>query len=390
MGRPARRSVRSRMIGADGALLSGDADSAAVVALMAEASPRAVRTLGTGPAAEPIARRFATDHVDAPPFEHGPDDAEMLAVLFDEPFADPRAIRDFASADAARDTMAVALLGMGGALAMADGERHRRLVRGERLRALLHIRVRQPLFTRLGAIWPDRDGRTRLEALALEGAEAYAGIWRSRRASGANGCSRRRRVMRWAAIVPSSAMSMPWRRLPPATRSTGHCTPISPSRYPVSGSRGRIAARWRRGWNCACRCSTIVAAMFGPSADRAAAGRRGGARCAGPRARLLSAGRRLAPAGRGRVACARRRSGGGAGRRDAAGGDGLVRSVALTTMVEAHRGGDAIMARPCGRCWGWNRHFAGCFPDGLGLCRLAARIGRRAMAALPLSNSEIR
>jgi len=337
-----RRSVRSRMIGADGALLSGDADSAAVVALMAEASPRAVRTLGTGPAAEPIARRFATDHVDAPPFEHGPDDAEMLAVLFDEPFADPRAIRDFASADAARDTMAVALLGMGGALAMADGERHRRLVRGERLRALLHIRVRQPLFTRLGAIWPDRDGRTRLEALALEGAEAYARhlaitprVWRERLFTPAarhalGGHRAEQRYVDAMAAAPAShpldralhadlAIALPGQWLARADRSAM-----------AAGLELRLPLLDHRLLQCSARLP--IALRRGGGAGRDVLGRALASYLPGDALRQPVEDGWRAPAGDLAAAL------GGA---TLLAETGWFDPVALTTMVEAHRGGDA-------------------------------------------------
>src|SRR3546814_13131635 len=93
-----RAAVGSRMV-ADvpvGALLSGGVDSSAVVALMAEASTRAVKTctLGFDEAghderrfATEIARRFATDHRER---IVAPDDfyaVDRTGTAFAEPFA---------------------------------------------------------------------------------------------------------------------------------------------------------------------------------------------------------------------------------------------------------------------------------------------------------------
>src|SRR3546814_10781915 len=80
-----------------GAFLSGGVDSSAVVALMAEASTRAVKTCTIGfdeaghderRFATEIARRFATDHRER---IVAPDDfsaVDRLVTAFDEPFAD--------------------------------------------------------------------------------------------------------------------------------------------------------------------------------------------------------------------------------------------------------------------------------------------------------------
>src|SRR3546814_14532104 len=93
-----RAAVRSRMV-ADvplGAFLSGGVDSSAVVALMAEASTRAVKTCTIGfdeaghderRFATEIARRFATDHRER---IVAPDDfsaVDRLVTALDEPFA---------------------------------------------------------------------------------------------------------------------------------------------------------------------------------------------------------------------------------------------------------------------------------------------------------------
>src|SRR3546814_12430931 len=99
-------SVRSRMVadGPLGAFLSGGGDSSAVVALMAEASTRAVKTCTIGfdeaghderRFATEIARRFATDHRER---IVAPDDfsaVDRLVTAFDEPFADASALATY-------------------------------------------------------------------------------------------------------------------------------------------------------------------------------------------------------------------------------------------------------------------------------------------------------
>jgi asparagine synthase (glutamine-hydrolysing) len=120
-----RRSVRLRMV-ADvrlGAFLSGGIDSAAVVAAMAEASSRPVRTFTIGfgsadydelPRARLVAQHFATDHHE---LVVEPDGVAMLPRIvrhYGEPFADSSAIPSFYVAQLARPHVTVALNGDGG------------------------------------------------------------------------------------------------------------------------------------------------------------------------------------------------------------------------------------------------------------------------------------
>lgn len=187
-----RAAVRSRMV-ADvplGAFLSGGVDSSAVVAMMAEASPRAVKTCTIGFAeadhdetayADVVARRFATDHrtrtVEA-------DDMALLDALvaaFDEPFADASALATYQVCALAREEVTVALSGDGADEALAGYRRHRFHAAEERVRGLLPPDWRRGVFGRLGALYPKADwaprplrAKTTLLALADDGAEAYA------------------------------------------------------------------------------------------------------------------------------------------------------------------------------------------------------------------------
>jgi asparagine synthase (glutamine-hydrolysing) len=118
-------SVRSHMV-ADvplGAFLSGGIDSSIVVALMAEASDRPVKTFSIGfdeegfdelPHARRVAEHLGTEHHE---FVVRPD---ALAILdrvvwhFDEPFADPSAIPTWYVSEMARRHVTVVLSGDGG------------------------------------------------------------------------------------------------------------------------------------------------------------------------------------------------------------------------------------------------------------------------------------
>ena len=186
-----RQGVRSRMV-ADvplGAFLSGGVDSSAVVALLAEASPRAVKTCTIGfdeadhderAYAHAIARRFATDHREATVRADDFGLIDTLVHAFDEPFADASALATYRVCELARREVTVALSGDGADEALGGYRRYRFHAAEERARALLPA----PLRTAAGAIgrlypkadWAPRPFRakTTLLALSADGAEAYA------------------------------------------------------------------------------------------------------------------------------------------------------------------------------------------------------------------------
>jgi asparagine synthase (glutamine-hydrolysing) len=187
-----RRAVRSRMV-ADvplGAFLSGGVDSSAVVALMAEASAKAVRTCTIGfdeaghderSHAQTIADRFATDHRSRVVRS---DDVGLIDTLvrhFDEPFADASALATYQVCALARERVTVALSGDGADEAFAGYRRHRFQVAEERARRLLPAGFRRSILGPLGDAWPKADWAPRplrfkstLTALARDGGEAYA------------------------------------------------------------------------------------------------------------------------------------------------------------------------------------------------------------------------
>ncbi len=186
-----RVAVRSRLV-ADvslGAFLSGGVDSSAVVALMAEASPRAVKTCTIGfdeaghdergPAGI-VARRFATDHRERVVASDDVDLVDTLVRAFDEPFADASALATYRVCELAREEVTVALSGDGADEAFAGYRRHRFQVAEERARGLMPPALRRAAGW-LGERYPKADwaprplrARTTLLALAADGAEAYA------------------------------------------------------------------------------------------------------------------------------------------------------------------------------------------------------------------------
>jgi asparagine synthase (glutamine-hydrolysing) len=186
-----RESVKLRLISEVplGAFLSGGVDSSAVVAMMSGLSAEPVITCSISfgdPAynesayARTVAERYRTQHnveqVD-------PDDfslVDRLAALYDEPYADSSAIPTYRVCGLARKTVTVALSGDGGDESFGGYRRYRWHVNEERVRSLLPLRLRRPVFGLLGRLYPKADwaprvfrAKSTLEALARNSVEAY-------------------------------------------------------------------------------------------------------------------------------------------------------------------------------------------------------------------------
>jgi asparagine synthase (glutamine-hydrolysing) len=128
-------AVRKRLV-ADvplGALLSGGIDSSIVVALMAQASSRPVRTFTVGFSEEryderayarAVAERYGTVHEELELEEDIAATLPRLAAAYDEPLGDEAAFPTFLIAEQARRHVTVALGGDGGDEAFAGYERY--------------------------------------------------------------------------------------------------------------------------------------------------------------------------------------------------------------------------------------------------------------------------
>ncbi|MET3133205.1 asparagine synthase (glutamine-hydrolyzing) [Oxalobacteraceae bacterium GrIS 1.11] len=172
-----------------GAFLSGGVDSSAVVALMAGAMHGPVNTCSISfgdPAfnessyADAVAQRYRTRHHA---LQVGQDDfalIDQLSDLYDEPFADSSALPTYRVCQLARQRVTVALSGDGGDETLAGYRRYRWHMREERLRSMLPLGLRRPLFGLLGQTYPKADwaprflrAKTTFEALARDSVAAY-------------------------------------------------------------------------------------------------------------------------------------------------------------------------------------------------------------------------
>lgn len=187
-----RQAVTSRMVSDVplGAFLSGGVDSSSVVALMAETSRAPVKTCSIGfdvaaldetAHADLVAQRFATDHRSRIVSSDDFDKVEMLAAMFDEPFADASALPTWRVSQLARENVTVALSGDGADEAFAGYRRHIFQYNEDRARAVLPQAVRAPVFGTLGSLYPKADwaprvlrGKATLQSLARSSEAGYA------------------------------------------------------------------------------------------------------------------------------------------------------------------------------------------------------------------------
>lgn len=186
-----KESIRLRMISEVplGAFLSGGVDSSAVVAVMAGLSDKPVNTCSIAfddPAfneadfAKIVADRYQTNHRVETVASDDFDLIDMLARLYDEPYADSSAIPTYRVCELARKHVTVALSGDGGDETFGGYRRYRLHLMEERMRAALPGAIRRPLFGLLGRAYPKADwaprvfrAKTTFEGLARNSVEAY-------------------------------------------------------------------------------------------------------------------------------------------------------------------------------------------------------------------------
>jgi asparagine synthase (glutamine-hydrolysing) len=112
-----------------------------------------------------------------------PDDVSLvdrLSMVYDEPYADSSAIPTYRVCELAKKTVTVALSGDGGDENFGGYRRYRGHINEERLRSLLPLQVRRPVFGLLGQLYPKADwapqmfrAKATFEALARNSVEAY-------------------------------------------------------------------------------------------------------------------------------------------------------------------------------------------------------------------------
>ena len=186
-----QESVRLRMIAEVplGAFLSGGVDSSAVVATMAGLSEGPVNTcsiafddpkFNESAFAQIVADRYQTNHRVETVKSDDFDLIDMLARLYDEPYADSSAIPTYRVCQLARKHVTVALSGDGGDESFGGYRRYRMHLMEERMRSALPAGLRQPLFGMLGKIYPKADwaprvfrAKTTFQGMARSSVEAY-------------------------------------------------------------------------------------------------------------------------------------------------------------------------------------------------------------------------
>jgi len=172
-----------------GAFLSGGVDSSAVVAAMAQLQSEPVNTCAIGfdvpqfdetDYARQVAARYHTNHLERTVASDDFDLLDMLAGLYDEPYADSSAIPTYRVCQLARERVTVALSGDGGDENFAGYRRYLWHMKEEGLRGMLPLGVRKPVFGALGQLYPKMDwaprifrAKTTFESLARNSVEAY-------------------------------------------------------------------------------------------------------------------------------------------------------------------------------------------------------------------------
>jgi len=186
-----REAVKIRMVAEVplGAFLSGGVDSSAVVAMMAGLTDQPVKTCSIAFAdpkyneaeyAGQVAERYHTDHhvstVEADDFSL----VDELAHLYDEPYADSSAMPTYRVCQLARKDVTVALSGDGGDENFAGYRRYRWHSYEEKMRSMLPVGIRKPLFGFLGRVYPKADwapkvfrAKSTFEAMARDSVEGY-------------------------------------------------------------------------------------------------------------------------------------------------------------------------------------------------------------------------
>jgi asparagine synthase (glutamine-hydrolysing) len=172
-----------------GAFLSGGVDSSAIVAMMAGLNKGPVNTCSIAfndPAfdestyARQVAEQYKTNHQCETVDKDDYGLVDLLAGLYDEPYADSSAIPTYRVCELARKRVTVALSGDGGDENFAGYRRHRMAMGEQQVRSMLPLALRKPVFGFLGKAYPKADwaprmfrAKTTFEALARDLPDGY-------------------------------------------------------------------------------------------------------------------------------------------------------------------------------------------------------------------------
>lgn len=172
-----------------GAFLSGGVDSSAVVAMMSKLQDTAVKACSIGfdvdgfnetEYATKVAQKYQAEHCIKQVKSDDFDLIDKLADLYDEPFADSSALPTYRLCEMAKERVTVALSGDGADELMAGYRRYQWHLKEQKVRQLLPLSVRKPLFGLLGRIYPKLDwapkfvrAKTTFQSMSFDWVEGY-------------------------------------------------------------------------------------------------------------------------------------------------------------------------------------------------------------------------
>jgi asparagine synthase (glutamine-hydrolysing) len=174
--------------------LSGGVDSSAVVAMMSQIAQEkgtnnVVTTCSIGfdvkdynetDFARMVAKDYKTDHQEKIVASDDFELVDLLAGLYDEPYADSSAMPTYRVCQLAREKVTVCLSGDGADELLAGYRRYGLMMNEEKVRSLLPYSIRKPVFGTLGKLYPKLDwapqflrAKTTFQSLAMDTAEGY-------------------------------------------------------------------------------------------------------------------------------------------------------------------------------------------------------------------------
>ncbi|OKY26710.1 XrtA/PEP-CTERM system amidotransferase [Thalassotalea sp. PP2-459] len=186
-----KKSVDSHMMAEVplGSFLSGGVDSSAVVAMMSQVSEQKVKTCSIGfdvkdynetDFARMVAKRYNTDHQENIVKSDDFDLLDMLAELYDEPYADSSAMPTYRVCELARKKVTVCMSGDGADELLAGYRRYALMMNEQKVRDKIPAAVRKAIFKPLGKLYPKLDwaprflrAKTTFQSLAMDIVEGY-------------------------------------------------------------------------------------------------------------------------------------------------------------------------------------------------------------------------
>ncbi|ALS97654.1 XrtA/PEP-CTERM system amidotransferase [Lacimicrobium alkaliphilum] len=172
-----------------GAFLSGGVDSSGIVALMSQLQSDPVNTCAIGfdvkafnetEFAQMVADRYHTNHRVETVQQTDFDLIDKLAFLYDEPYADSSAMPTYRVCELARKHVTVALSGDGGDELFAGYRRYKMHLHEEKIRNMLPLGLRKPIFGPLGRLYPKMDwapkflrAKTTFQSMAMDTVQGY-------------------------------------------------------------------------------------------------------------------------------------------------------------------------------------------------------------------------